>query len=271
VKASTYLGFASSLVIVLVAAACATGTENQTGDNQLVDPGDDGGQQQGIDDSEAGMLSDEGGSQVQGKKDSGSQESQDASSQQGTDAGTGTDSGTGVDSGPPKPDAGCVVTTQNLLTNGNLDTGKSPWVLSAADVFAATADLPTGITPQSGGTTSWLGGADNANDSFYQAVAIPANATAAHLKGYKWIGTEDIAGSDHLSIQTRSSAGSKLEELVNLSPGKSDGKWIAFDYTLSNVHAGQTIQIAFIGTTDSSLNTNFWVDSLDLEVTYCKY
>jgi hypothetical protein len=45
VKASTYLGFASSLLIVLVAAACATGTQDQTGDNQLTDPnGDSGGQ-----------------------------------------------------------------------------------------------------------------------------------------------------------------------------------------------------------------------------------
>lgn len=269
-KATTDLGLASSLAIVLAAAACATGTQDQTGDNPLSDPGDSG--QQNVDDSEAGMLTDDAAGVVKGKNPDASSSEPDASQSTGDaapDAGGGTDAGT--DSGTTKPDAGCVVTTENLLVNGALDNGKAPWVLSSASDFATSADLPSFLTPQSGTTCAWLGGTNNANDYIYQPVAIPANATAAHLKGYKWIQTDDFANIDHLSIQTRSAAGTKLEELANLSPGSSDSKWIAFDYTLPNVHAGQTIQIAFIGTTDSSLITNFWIDTLDLEVTYCKY
>ncbi len=267
-KATTTLGLVSSFVIVLVSSACATGTQDVTGDNQLNHPNVDSGPQPGADD-EGGMLSDDGGSLVKAKNPDagGGDNSQDAGASS-TDA--GNDGAAPVDAGM-KPDAGCLVTTENLLVNGNLDNGKAPWVLSSASDFASPPALP--VTPQSGVTAAWLGGAPNANDYFYQPVVIPANATAAHLKGYRWIATTDIPGADILSIQTRSSGGTKLEELASLSPGSSssDTKWIAFDYTLPALHAGQTIQIAFIGTTDSSLNTNFFIDSLDLEVTYCKY
>ncbi len=271
-KANQLLSLSVVLVSIGVGAACANGSQDVGGDNSATDPG--AGQQSSSDDDGGGnVLSDDGGSAVKQKNpDAGGIDAVDAagsgdSGSSGKDAGGSTDSGTKVDASTT--DAGCAVVTENLLVNGNLDTGKAPWVLSSAGVFDTPPSLP--VTPQSGAIAAWLGGAPNANDSFYEPVAIPANATAAHLKGYRWIGTTDIAGADVLSIQTRSSAGAKLDQLASLSPGSSDTKWIAFDYTLPTAHAGQTIQIAFIGTTDSSLNTNFFIDSLDLEVTYCKY
>lgn len=247
------------------AAACVTGTQDLPGD-PIPDPGEDGGTQPNDDDS-GGTLADDSGTAAK-------QKNPDAGSVVTTPDAGSTDAGTVVPDSGSKPDAsvadgGCKVVTENLLVNGNLDNGKAPWVLSSAAVLASTADLP--VAPQSGGYGAWLGGAPNANDFLYQVVAMPSNATAAHLKGYRWIATADFANIDILSFQTRSAAGTKLEQLGTLSPGSSDSKWVAFDYTLPNVHAGTSIQIAILGTTDSSLNTNMMVDTLDLEVTYCKY
>ena len=269
VKVTQLVRLVSVLVSLGAGAACANGSQEVAGDNSGTDPNASSGQQGASDDDGGGtVLSDDGGSAVKPKNpDAGGIDAVDAAGAADSGGDAGGDSGTKVDASVN--DAGCAVVTENLLVNGNLDTGKAPWALSSAGVFDTPPSLK--VTPQSGAIAAWLGGAPSANDSFYQAVAMPANATAAHLKGYRWIGTTDIPGADVLSIQTRSSVGAKLDQLATLSPGSSDTKWIAFDYTLPSAHAGQTIQIAFIGTTDSTLNTNFFIDSLALDVTYCKY
>jgi hypothetical protein len=248
VKRCSWIGAAALAALF----ACATGTQDTTGDL--------GG---GTDDAstaspEGGLPGDDGGTSPQPGKDAAST----------ADGSSGpTDSGAKPDAGPV--DAGCTVTTMNLLTNGNFDTGAAPWVSSGTPVIGTSAQI--GQTPQSAPNAVKLAGKNSASDVVYQTVAIPANATAATLKGYTWVTTSDLGTYDYLRLQTRDSTGTKLEELTNFSPSSSDVSWVSFSKALPTVHAGQSIQIALVATTDSSLSTTFWVDGLDLEVTYCKY
>ena len=254
--------------------ACAAGTQDLTGDLGLADA--DSGTPDTNDSDSGKKLSDDGGTAVKEKNPDAEAPISDDGGTTDPDGGEGTDAGTTQDSGTTTTtDAStCTVTTANLLKNGTLDNGDSPWNLSSSGVIelydGTTDGLP--VIPQSGLYAGWLGGYANAKDTLYQTVAIPATTTAVHLKGYRLIATSDSAGHDILSMQNRDTAGNKLEELVSLSPSAaaSDTDWVAFDYTWPTTHAGQSIQVAFVGTTNSSKNTNFFLDTLSLSVTYCK-
>jgi hypothetical protein len=268
---------ASSLAIF----ACAQGDDPNAGGDLGgdVDGGDiDGGNGNGDQDGAGNVTGDQDSSISQGKGGTGGDGTTDAATKDAagkmqSDASSGgTDSGSTQDSGGTTMDAGvdanCVVTTTNLLTNPGFDMGLAPWAQNPNTIIDTPPDLP--LTPQSGAYAAWLGGDLNATDTLFQKVMVPATTTSLHVKGYKWFTTQDAPGFDVLSIQTRTSSGTMLEELASLSPSKDDTKWVAFDYTVPTTHAGQTIEIAFISSTDDSLNTNFFIDSLEVDATYCK-
>jgi hypothetical protein len=235
------------------------GTANGDQDGGGVVPGD---QDSSINQGKNGGN---GGATDAATKDAAGKTAPDGSTGGGTDSGSSSDSGTTVDAGV---DANCVVTTTNLLTNPGFDTGLAPWAQNPTGIIDTPPHLP--VTPQAGNYAAWLGGDLNATDTLFQKVMVPATTTSLHVKGYKWFTTQDVPGFDVLSIQTRTSSGTKLEELASLSPSKDDTKWVAFDYTVPTTHAGQTIELALISDTDDSLNTNFFIDSLEVDATYCK-
>jgi hypothetical protein len=270
--------FAASSLAVF---ACAQGANDGAGDLGGVTDVDGGGNGNGNGDQDGGgvITGDQDSAINQGKGGSGGDGTTDAATkdaagkmQSDASSGGGTDSGSTQDSGTTTMDAGvdanCVVTTTNLLTNPGFDMGLAPWAQTPNTIIDTPPDLP--LTPQSGTYAAWLGGDLNATDTLFQKVVVPATTTSLHVKGYKWFTTQDVPGFDVLSIQTRTSAGAMLEELASLSPSKDDTKWVAFDYTVPTTHAGQTIEIAFISSTDGSLNTNFFIDTLEVDATYCK-
>jgi hypothetical protein len=115
-----------------------------------------------------------------------------------------------------------------------------------------------------------MGGYFNANDQLLQTVTIPASATALRFKGQRWIASEDTAAAnDFLTVQIRDGGGTLLEQIGQFSNLQTNGTWTAFDLPAASPHAGQTIQIYLRGTTNATLNTNFFLDSFALEVTYC--
>ena len=269
-------GIASTLAATLaLVTACATGVTTSGGLDDL--DGDPEGGGGGIDVDASGIKLDTDGSSVAAQptgKDAGNGDDLDAGATDapsiGLDGSSTNDSGDSSVALDASKDAGCTVVTENLLANPSFDVGTTPWVQSEASlIFQA----PSTITAQTAPDVGWMGDANNATQTLYQAIAIPANATALRVKGYKWIATEDAAGFDFLKIQTRTSAGVVLDELESYSPDESasDTKWVAFDVAAPTAHAGQTIELAFVATTDDSLNTNFFLDTMEVDVTYCKY
>jgi len=184
--------------------------------------------------------------------------------------------------GPPDamvqtPDAsGCTTQTIQLLSNENFDLGSGGgWVENGAGypIVLSPSDptYPLPITPQSGNYAAWMGGVDSATRAIYQDVVVPADATNLTLSGYIYIATGETSGVwDTWAATIRNTSGGVLETLASLSNADANDTWTAFSYPAATNLAGQTIRIYFENTNDAINNTNFFVDTLLLNVTSCQ-
>ncbi len=155
-----------------------------------------------------------------------------------------------------------------LVSNGGFESGSSSWTLSGG----ASASSAYGYA-HSGTYYLWLGGAVNENDSAYQTITIPANATAATLSFYYNINSLEgnTVAYDTFSATIRNTSGTVLATVVNLSninqdPAGGNPYYHQQTYNLS-AYAGQTIRIYFTSINDSSKVTNFRVDDVSVQVT----
>ena len=192
-----------------------------------------------------------------------------------------------VDATPTAPDAapvitpdaqvGCTVMQLPLLANGAFDD--SPlgvsWIDDAQDPnFPIISVSPSGLVPDTEPNLSWFGGADDAQDHLLQNVMIPAGTTSLVLSGSYLIGTaEDPSGIfDVADIRFTDAAGSGtvLEPLAAFDNTDSNTDWTPFTVTSASTFAGQMIRFEIDSATDSSNNTNFFFDTLQLTATVCR-
>ncbi len=167
----------------------------------------------------------------------------------------------------------CTVQTVQRLVNNNYD---STPVGTGWTQFPSNASYPlidvldgAGITEQTAPYGAWMGGFLSATDRMYQDVAIPASTTALTITGYRWVGTEETGGTfDFAYLEVLDTSGGLLSTLSTWSNASSTTAWTAFSFNVGS-YAGQTIRINLRTTTDSTLNTNFFFDSLVLNVTAC--
>lgn len=181
-----------------------------------------------------------------------------------------------IDAPPPidaaPPDAGCTTQAVQLLGNPNLDDATAaPWQQSLIDGYTVIgADIP-GTGPHTLPNGAWMGGFLSSTDYLYQDVAIPAGATGVSLNGFRWFATEETGGVyDTVRIEIRSTAGAVLETLASWSNSDQTAAWTAFSLGVTGNYGGQTVRVYLTSTTDSSLNTNFFFDSLGLNATVCQ-
>jgi uncharacterized membrane protein len=163
--------------------------------------------------------------------------------------------------------AGGGGTTQQILGNPGFENGSTntaPWIATPAVIDNSGYE-----PPHSGAWKAWLNGWGTTHtDTLYQQVSIPSTATAATLSFWRHIDTAETANvaNDTLTLQIRNSAGTVLATLatysnLNAAVGFTQ---VSFDLT---AYKGQTIQIYFIGSENSSLETSFVVDDFTLNIT----
>jgi hypothetical protein len=172
-----------------------------------------------------------------------------------------------ADASQPEPDA-CVPSWHDLLVNPSFEGGGNGWTQAPEDLIrddiGPGADTPT--------YAAWLGGVADGDDSLTQDVAIPADATGLRVTGKRFIASvEEPGGSEYdtLDIALLDTAGGQLELLQHLSDNDADESWQPFDIMAASAHAGTTVRLSFHATTDVSLNTNFFLDTLTLQVLRC--
>ena len=152
-------------------------------------------------------------------------------------------------------------TVSQLITNGGFETGQSPWTESSTGGY----QLVDTSRPHTGSYSAYLNGYNSSTDVIYQTVTIPSTATSATLTFWTYVSTTETSHAyDYLYAQVRNTSGSALATLVTLNDGTAAG-WVQRSYNLLN-YKGQTIQIAFKGTNDSSNPTDFFVDDVSLQV-----
>jgi kumamolisin len=152
-------------------------------------------------------------------------------------------------------------TVTQLIKNGGFESSQSPWLESSTGGY----QLIDSSLPHSGSFSAYLNGYNSSTDIIYQTVTIPATATSATLTFWTYVSTTETSHPyDYLYAQVRNSSGSPLSTLLTLNDGAASG-WVQRNCNLIN-YKGQTIQIAFKGTNDSSNPTDFFVDDVSLQV-----
>ena len=158
-------------------------------------------------------------------------------------------------------------TQSQLLGNTGFETGAAtPWALTSG-VLCTNASC-TGETAHAGTGFVWLNGYGTAHtDSAVQAVSIPAGKTSATLAFYLHIDTKETGTTayDTLKVQVLNSAGTVLATLATYSNADAASGYALKNLNM-NAYIGQSVQIKFLGTEDSSLATSFVLDDVTLTV-----
>ena len=157
-----------------------------------------------------------------------------------------------------------AATLQELMVNGTFETGTSPWTGTTGDIGSFTGE------PALAGTrNAWMGGNGTAiTETLGQTVTIPSTISKATLTFFLHIDTAETTTTtvfDKLTVQVRNTAGTVLQTLATFSNlNKATGyQQRTFDLT---AFKGQSVQIFFTETEDSSLQTSFVLDNVSLIV-----
>lgn len=147
------------------------------------------------------------------------------------------------------------------LTNGGFESGTAPWVQSSKGGYQIIANT----RPRTGTMSAYLAGYDRANDTLYQQVTIPANATSATLTYYWNMATQETGTTryDYMHARVQNSSGTNLATLETRSNVDAQNTWTKSTFNLL-AYKGQTVRIHFQGTTDRLYPTSFFVDDVSL-------
>src|SRR5579859_703536 len=153
-----------------------------------------------------------------------------------------------------------------LISNPGFENGTNtaPWTLTPAVINNSTAE-----PPHSGSWDAWLDGyGTNHTDTATQTVTIPSTATSATLTFWLHIDTAETTTTtafDTLKVQVLNTSGTVLATLGTFSNLNHAAGYSQKSFSM-NSFIGQTVQIKFLGVEDSSLQTSFVIDDVNLNV-----
>jgi hypothetical protein len=173
------------------------------------------------------------------------------------------------------PDA-CVPVVTQMLANPAFDA--SPVATGWTEVQFNSTEEVTNDAVQSAPYSLFLGGwvgYGTVTDQAYQDIAIPANATAVAITGYVGVGTmETTTTTVYDSAQVglvQPADSSPIETAVSVSNlTNTGGGFVTFSHSFAVAGiAGHTVRVRLTSTSDDTNNTNFFFDTLQLNVTHC--
>jgi hypothetical protein len=155
---------------------------------------------------------------------------------------------------PPPPPA--------PLQNGDFEAGQDgSWTEYSANGWNLILHASKlNVSPQGGQWAAWLGGDDNEVARLSQAVSIPTNQYYLHF--YYYIGSEDACGFDYAYIKVNN----VNQHTFSLCEANTTSVWVHHVADLS-AYKGSNVTLLFEVTTDGSLNSNFFLDTISLTAT----
>ena len=149
------------------------------------------------------------------------------------------------------------------VLNGGFESGATSWSGTTGDI-GTWSSYPA----RTGTKNAWMmGNGRTATESLYQSISIPSTATSATFTFWMRIATAETTTStayDKLYVRVRNSAGTTLATLATYSNLNKTTGYVQKTFDLS-AYKGQTIQIYFYGTEDSSLQTSFVIDDVSVK------
>lgn len=156
--------------------------------------------------------------------------------------------------------------TTQLIGNPGFENGTTtaPWTLTAG-VINNSASEP----PHSGSWDAWMDGYGTTHtDTSSQTVSIPSGKTSATLTFWLHIDTAETTTTtafDTLKVQVFNTGGTLLSTLGTFSNLNHATGYQQRSFSM-NSFIGQTVVIKFTGTEDTSLQTSFVLDDVNLNV-----
>jgi hypothetical protein len=193
------------------------------------------------------------------------------------DAGPVIDAAPGPDA-PPVPDGGmtgpdggmCTLAWENLLDNGNFDSGAVGWDQMGVVIFQQ-AMVP--LLVHSGSHLAWFGGVNSNVRQLSQLVTVPTDAIGMRLLGVRCFVTEEVGGAaDFFDIELRNTSGIRVETFSSYSnvDASATCTWMGFERNATAAYAGQMLELRMTSSTDSSTVTSFFLDTLALQALVCR-
>jgi hypothetical protein len=174
-----------------------------------------------------------------------------------------------------------------LLVDPGFDLGAAAWAQntnSSDPLLTNVKDIDSSLPPykaQSGAYFMWMGGFSDGIESLHQAVTLPSSFSGGQFSFYYQIETEESANDptdpdyDVFSVEiidgtsesnpilaTVSAFSNKNFTTVGDDPSLDNWNWVT--YAVPSSWAGKTIIIRFSDTTDGSLKTSMFVDTVRL-------
>ncbi len=156
-----------------------------------------------------------------------------------------------------------VVGCTELLQNGGFEAGAAGWQEYSVQGYSLISDF----NPRTGVLGAYLAGVNDADDRISQPVTLPAGASSITLRAWWYLATAETAGAfDTLAIWLLRPDNTPLTRLLRLDTTYPAGVWDEIVIDLS-AYAGQTVVIQFVGQTDLSNISDFFLD--DVSVSAC--
>ena len=165
--------------------------------------------------------------------------------------------------GPPSNEASTTPVSVNLLGNPGFENGSgnpAPWTATSG-VISNNSKEP----PHSGTWDAWMCGYGTTHtDTLSQQVSIP-NASSATLSFWRHIDTAETGTTAHdtMTVQVLNSSGTVLSTLHTYSNLDHNAGYVQDTYDLSP-YTGQTVNLKFSCSENSSLQTSFVIDDTSL-------
>ncbi|HEY7340568.1 MAG TPA: protease pro-enzyme activation domain-containing protein [Ktedonobacterales bacterium] len=159
-------------------------------------------------------------------------------------------------------------TTTQMLVNNGFESGQSPWSESSSGGYQIVD--PT--NPHTGSYSAYLCGYNRCSDAIWQSVALPSSTTKVVLSYWVYIDTAESGSTcyDYFRVRLRTSTGATISTVSTKCNANASG-WTQYTFDVTSTlssYKGKTIQVYFLGTTDSSLISDFFVDDVQLNVTH---
>ncbi|MYV39071.1 M1 family peptidase, partial [Streptomyces sp. SID1328] len=153
----------------------------------------------------------------------------------------------------PESSAAAACTPTQSVVNGGFENGTSPWTESPSGLITSR----TGQSAHGGTSFAWLDGTGRTRtDTLAQSVTVPGGCTTATLSFYLHVDTAETTSSTAYDKLTAKVGSTTLATYSNLD--RASG-YVRKTIDVSS-YAGQTVNLAFTGTEDSSLQTSFVLD-----------
>jgi hypothetical protein len=118
--------------------------------------------------------------------------------------------------------------------------------------------FPGTITPRSGTWSAWIGG--DYDDTSYVQQQTVVSLSCPYFIYWHWIASEDACGYDFGRVLVNDI----VVDTVNLCSSTQTGGWAKHVVNLG-AYAGQSVSLQIRAETDSSLNSNLFVDDVGFE------